>query len=118
MSKIVRVILSPEAEETYKSLERRAATSKLEKSIFNAIKNKTQLLKLDIHYGSPISKDKIPLTYRQKYGITNLFRVELPQFWRMLYSLTDSPSQNEIVAFVIEISSHPEYNQRFGYRGH
>jgi hypothetical protein len=42
-----------------------------------------ELLKENIHYGQPIAKKLIPVEYKTKYGITNLFRVELPNFWRM-----------------------------------
>ncbi len=116
MNKNIRVVLSPEAEEIYKYLNEKAPASKLERSIFNAIKKKVERIKVNQHYGDPISKDKIPLEYQQKYGITNLFRVELPQFWRMLYALVDGESQIEIVAFILEISSHEKYNKLFGYK--
>ncbi|MFH0714051.1 MAG: hypothetical protein V1722_00220 [Candidatus Micrarchaeota archaeon] len=115
MNKIVRVVLSPEAEETYKILNSRAASSKLDSSILKAINKKVELIKVNTHYGNPISKDKIPKEYKQKYGVTNLFRVELPQFWRMLYSLVDGNSQVEIIAFVLEISNHGKYNKLFRY---
>jgi len=89
MTKKVRVILSPEAEEVYKYLNAEAPHSKKERLILNAINNKVELIKTNPHYGDPISKKLIPRQYREKYRITNLFRVELPDFWRMLYTLTD-----------------------------
>lgn len=116
MSKSVRVILSPEAEEVYKHLNEKAPSAKLERSILNAVNKKVELIKANFHYGEPIAKDKIPQEYRQKYGVTNLFRVELPQFWRMLYSLTKGETEIEIVAFVLEISDHGKYDKLFGYK--
>ncbi|MBI5228601.1 hypothetical protein HY991_00715 [Candidatus Micrarchaeota archaeon] len=116
MNKTVRVILSPDAEEVYKYLNEKAPSSKLERSILNAVNKKVELIKANIHYGEPISKDKIPLEFKQKYGVTNLFRVELPQFWRMLYTLTDGESEIEIIAFILEISSHEDYDKLFGYK--
>ncbi|MFH1107412.1 MAG: hypothetical protein V1787_05970 [Candidatus Micrarchaeota archaeon] len=65
MNKAVRVILSPEAEEVYKHLNARAPESKLERSILNAINKKVELIKANIHYGEPISKDKIPNEYKR-----------------------------------------------------
>jgi hypothetical protein len=35
----------------------------------------------------------------------------------MLYTLTDGETKIEIIAFVIEILNHKDYNKRFGYRG-
>ena len=54
--------------------------------------------------------------YKTKYAATNLFRVELPSFWRMLYTLTDGESQIEIIAFILEVIDHKEYNKKFGYK--
>ncbi len=116
MNKRVRVILSPEAEEVYRYLNQRAADSKLERSILNAVNKKVELIKINSHYGEPVSKDKIPHIYRTKYDINNLFRVELPQFWRMLYSLTHGESEIEIIAFILEIHAHDAYDKRFDYR--
>jgi len=114
--KKVRVILSPEAEEVYKHLNEEAPTSKTERMILNAINKKVELIKVNHHYGDPIAKALIPQEYKDKYGITNLFRVELPNFWRMLYTLTDGESNIEIIAFVLDIMDHPAYDKKFGYR--
>jgi len=109
--KKVRVIFSPEAEEVYKRLNEVAPNSKVDRSILNAINKKVELIKANIHYGEPIAKRLIPEEYKTKYEATNLFRVELPSFWRMLYTLTDGESQIEIVAFVLDVIDHKEYNK-------
>jgi hypothetical protein len=111
--KKIKIILSPEAEEVYKYLNANV-NSKIENSILNAIHKKAELIKLNPHYGNPISKDLIPREYIIKYGITNLFRIELPNFWRMLYTLTNR-GQIEIIAFVLDIVNHKRYNKKFGY---
>ncbi len=114
--KTVRVILSPEAEEAYKQLNKEAAESKTEKAILNGIDSKIELIKENIHYGNPIAKKLIPKEYKEKYGITNLFRVKLPHYWRMLYSLTDGETKIEIISFVLDLIDHPTYNKKFGYK--
>ena len=118
MKKPVRVVLSPEAEEAYKQLNAVAADSKIERSILNAIDKKRELIKANMHYGEPIAKDKIPDEYRIKYGITNLFWVELSNFWRMLYTLTNNETEVEIIAFVLDIMDHEKYSKKFRYKGH
>ncbi len=115
MGKIVKVILSADAAEVYKHLNEEAERSKIEKSILNAINTKIELIKANFHYGFPIAKNLIPKEYVEKYGITNLFRVELSNYWRMLYTLKDGESEIEIIAFVLDIIDHPEYNDKFGY---
>ncbi len=88
--KPVKVILSPEAEEVYKYLNEKAPTSKIESSILKAIGKKKELIKANIHYGEAIAKNKIPGEYILKYGVTNLFWVSLPSYWRMIYTLTNN----------------------------
>ena len=85
--------------------------------IFNAVNKKIELIKLNIHYGNPIAKKLIPEEYKIKYGIANLFRIELPQFWRMLYTLTNGETEIEIIAFVLDVIDHKTYNKKFGYKG-
>ena len=116
MNKIIRVIFSPEAEEVYNYLNKESVSSKKERMILRAFNDKVKLIKTNPHYGNPIAKRLIPKDYQLKYGITNLFRVELPNFWRMLYTLADGESEIEIIAFVLDIINHKAYNKKFGYR--
>lgn len=114
--KEVRVILSEDAEEAYRYLNEHAPESKIDRSILNSINAKVELLKSNPHYGVPISKSLIPEEYIEKYGIKNLFRVELARYWRMLYTLTDGESIVEIIAFVLDIVDHKRYNKKFAYK--
>jgi len=88
--KQVRIVLSQEAEEVYKKLNSESESDKQSRMILKAVNNKIELIKANIHYGNPIAKNLIPEEYKQKYSVTNLFRVELPAFWRMLYTLTNN----------------------------
>jgi len=114
--KTVRVILSPEAEEVYKYLNEHATHSKHERTFLNAVNNKIELIKTNTHYGDSVAKKLIPSEYKVKYGVNNLFRVELPNYWRMLYTLTEGENQVEIIAFILDMIDHKEYDKKFGYR--
>ena len=114
--KSVKIILSPEAEEVYNFLVSESQTSKIENSILNAFMKKKDLVKLNPHYGDPISKKLIPNEYVERYGISNLFRVELPNYWRMLYTLTNDEQEIEIIGFVLDIIDHKKYNKKFKYK--
>jgi len=114
--KIVKIILSPEAEEVYSYLNREAVMAKQERMILKAVNRKIELIKANPHYGNPIAKNLIPKEYILKYGANNLFRVELPNFWRMLYMLTEGGTKIEIVSFIIDIIDHKTYNKKFGYK--
>ena len=113
--KTIRVILSPEAEEVYKYLNSNASNSKTENTILKSLNKKIELIKANYHYGNPIAKNLIPKEYIQKYGIKNLFRVELPNYWRMLYTLVEGQTEIEIIAFVLDVHDHKLYNKKFGY---
>ena len=115
--KLVKVKLSSEAEEVYRHLNHEAPTSKTERMILKAVNQKVDLIKSNPHFGNPIAKNKIPEEYKQKYNVTNLFRVELPAAWRMLYTLTDGESEIEIIAFILDLIDHNQYDKKFGYRG-
>lgn len=111
--KKTRVILSSDAEKVYKRLKK---DSKEERMILDRFHDKVSLIKQDIHHGNPINKRLIPAMYKKKYGIKNLFRVELPQFWRFVYTLTDGENKEEIIIFILDIFDHKTYNRIFSYR--
>jgi len=114
--KTIRIILSPEAKEIYEYLNKEAPTSKTERMLLKAIQQKIEFIKKNPHYGNPIPKRLIPKEYKERYGNINLFRVELPNFWRMLYTLTEGETKIEIVAFILDIIDHPTYDKKFGYK--
>ncbi len=113
--KRVRIKFSKEAEEVFKYLNEEAQKSKIDKSILKSIQKKSEFIKVNFQYGDPVSKNLIPKEYIERYGINNLFRVELPNFWRMLYSVEEGETQIEIIAFILDIVDHKEYNRKFKY---
>ena len=110
--KTTKIKLSKEAEEVFKHLNKESNNSKFEKSILKSINQKAELIKQNFQYGDPIAKKLIPNEYTKRYGITNLFRVELPNFWRMLYTIKEGESQIEIIAFILDIIDHKIYNKK------
>lgn len=114
--KHVSVSLSPEAYEVYQYLLNSAPNSKQEKAIFNAFLQKIELIKKTPHYGQAIAKNLIPMEYKRDYDLKNLFRVELPYFWRMLYTLMPSNEGIEIAIVVLDIVDHKRYDKLFGYK--
>ena len=113
--KRIEAILSDEAEEAYNYLNREAPHSKIERGILRAVNKKAELIKANPHYGNPVAKKLIPREYREKYGINNLFRWQSCRTGGMLYSLADSETKIEIIAFVLDLIGHPTYGKKFGY---
>lgn len=78
--------------------------------LLKSIKQKIEFIKLNPFYGDNVSKKLIP----REYDVQNLWRVELSNFWRMLYTIKGD--QIEIICFVLDIIDHNKYNKLFGYK--
>ena len=121
MNKPVRVIMLGDAELAYKKLNALVGQQRaLEKEnteemqLLRSINQKIQFIKANPFYGDNIKKEQIPDEYKETYKATNLFRVELSGFWRMLYTVKGD--QIEVLCFILEIVDHPAYDKKFGYR--
>lgn len=108
--KEVRILLKDKAKESYLELKKR--TDGEAKSILNSIERMKDILKDNPQYGDPIPKRLIPKEFL-RYGIQNLYRVELSNYWRMLYTIEGN--KIEIFLFILNIADHKEYNRLFGY---
>lgn len=111
LGKEVRVLLKGKAKDAYLELKRRE--DKISQSILRSFDRVKEVLKTNPQYGVPVAKELIPEEYK-KEGITNLYRAELSNFWRMLYTLEGN--RVEIFVFILSISDHPDYDKLFGYR--
>ncbi len=121
MNKFIRIIFLDKADRAYKRLNeivgqqiKEGKEHTEEMQLLKSIRQKIELIKVNPFYGDNIKKHLIPKEYSTNYDATNLFRVELSQFWRMLYTIKGD--QIEIICFVLDIIDHPNYNKKFGYR--
>jgi len=64
--------------------------------------------------GQKIHKTLWPKQYIQKYGITNLWRLRLDNYWRMLYTIMGDDVR--VVAVIIDVMNHGDYDRKFGYK--
>jgi hypothetical protein len=112
----VGIVLTEEAHAVYTRLQMASRRSKHEAAIFNALTQKFDNLKLNTHYGQAVPKQFIPNEYKALYGVKNLFKIDMPNYWRMLYTITDGENGTEVIVLVLDIFSHEEYNKKFGYR--
>lgn len=110
--KEVRIILKGKGKKSYLELKKR--NDKEAKTILNSFNRIKEVLKENPQYGDPISKKLIPNNFK-KLGIKNLYRVELSNYWRILYTIEGNTV--EILLFVLSIVDHKEYNKLFGYSG-
>ena len=113
LGKEVRIFLREQAKESFLILKARQEKDKEARSIFNSVERIIEILKQNPQYGDPIPKRLIPKSLI-KLGIKNLYRVELSNYWRMLYTIEGN--EVEIFLFVLNIVDHKDYNKLFGYK--
>lgn len=121
MNKPVRVILLDEADSEYKKLNelvgqqiKSGKENTEEMQLLKSIHQKKEFIKYNPFYGDNISKNIIPKAYVIKYDTKNLWRVELTNYWRMLYTIKGD--QIEIICFILDIIDHKRYDKKFGYK--
>ena len=116
VGKPIRVIIINDAKEAYIKLNeivgyqlKQGKDNSPEIQLLRSIKNKIEFIKQNPFYGDNIKKEQIP----KKYPVPNLWRVELTNYWRMLYTIRGD--EIEIICFILDIIDHPMYNKIFSY---
>ncbi len=120
-NKEIRVILSDEADEVYGELNqivgeemKKDIESSFHQSLLKSINRIIDLLKKNPFAGNQIPKRQIPEKYINKYDVDNVWRIELANRWRLIYTITGD--QIEIINFIISIFDHKKYDKVFGYK--
>jgi len=63
--------------------------------------------------GIQIPKKLIPKQYLKKYNIHNLWKYNLPDAWRLLYSI--EANEIRVISIVLEWMDHKSYERKFKY---
>lgn len=121
--KEVNVILSQEANEVYEELNRIVGEEKKEgiessfhQTLLRSINRIKDLLKDNPFAGDQVKKKQIPPKYIVEYNVDNLWRIELANRWRLVYTITGN--KIEIINFILNIFDHKNYDKIFGYKGY
>lgn len=109
--KEVRVLLKGQAKESFLKLKKR--NDKESQSLLRSVQRIINILKDNPQFGDPIAKRLIPIKFKHQ-GIQNLYRAELSNYWRLLYTIEGD--KIEIFLFVLNIIDHKHYDKLFGYR--
>ena len=64
--------------------------------------------------GIQIPKKLIPKEYLAKYGIDNCWKYNLPNAWRLIYSVVDA-EEILLISLVLEWLGHKNYERKFKY---
>ncbi len=84
-----------------------------EKELHQFIDRAIDDLKQKPSCGIKISKNIWPKDYVRKYEITNLWKYDLPNAWRLIYTIENDGVK--IVSIILEWFNHKDYEKRFGY---
>ena len=121
IKKKITIRLVGDAEKAYQGLNKivgqqrsQGITSSKDITLLKGINRIFDIIVNNPFYGENAKKGLIPVEYRQKYGADNLFIADLPDYWRMIYTMESD--EIEIIAFVLDIINHDEYNKRFKFR--
>ena len=128
MNKRVSVKLLGEAKEEYLKLQgivrnekEKGIASSFHQALLRSIDSKIAILKQNYDYGTQIPKKQVPAKYLDAYEVTNLWKVDLSGYWRMIYTLRQ-PEREEtetgvmlIWLDVLDIIGHEKYDKVFGY---
>ncbi len=84
-----------------------------EKQLFGFINRAINDLKENPFCGIRVPKKLWPKEYIQKHQITNLWKYNLPNYWRLVYTLIGN--EIKIVRVILEWMDHKDYEKRFNY---
>ena len=84
-----------------------------EKQLYELINRAIDDLQEDPKRYIQIPKTNWPKEYIRKYKINNLWKYDLPNGWRLIYTMRHD--KVEIMSIVLEWFSHKDYERKFGY---
>jgi len=84
-----------------------------DKKLFEFINRAIDDLKKDPTCGIHIPSKLVPKVYIKKYNVNNLWKYDLPNAWRLVYSIKGD--EVTIVSVILEWMDHKNYERRFGY---
>ena len=121
LKKTVKVSFAPVFEQDYNKLltevegeKKKGIQNSFNNQLLKAINRTIELLKIQPDYGIHIARKLIPKKFIEEYAINNLWKINLPDAWRLLYTL--NTNRVEILTILLEVINHNEYNKLFKYK--
>jgi Txe/YoeB family toxin of Txe-Axe toxin-antitoxin module len=84
-----------------------------DKKLFVAINKALDNLELNAFSGIQIPKKVIPKEYVVKFNVKNLWKYNLPNGWRLIYSILGD--EIVVVTLILEWFNHKDYEKKFNY---
>jgi len=84
-----------------------------ERELFKFINQAMDNIEKNAFCGIQIRKNLIPKEYVSKYKISNLWKYDLPNAWRLIYSIKGG--KVIVISVLLDWMSHKEYERKFKY---
>ncbi len=102
------IIVHDDVAQTYESWESLAVRGRHPaKAVWNSLQSAIVRLRLNAQWGEVIRQQTIPRYFRQKYGVSNLYCVDLAAFHRCFYTIANR------AVILLDIVDHPTYDRWF-----
>ena len=108
-----RVVVHPDLEEAYAAWEELARRHQQPaQAVWKAVLYAIARCRQSGQWGEVIPRAAIPEYFRQRYGVSNLYCVDLAAFHRMFYTIANR------AVVLLDVVDHPAYDKWFpGRRG-
>ena len=83
-----------------------------DRQLFEAVHKAVQTIEQNAFSGIQLRKYLIPKEYQVKYAVKNLWKYNLPNGWRLLYSIEQEDLV--IISVILEWFDHKEYERKLG----
>ena len=100
-------------EKVKEAVEELKKYDKDEKGLYRYLSDAFREIEENAFCGIQIPKRLIPKEYAQKYKVHNLWKYNLPDAWRLLYSVENQ--EIVVVSIVLEWMDHKTYKKKFKY---
>lgn len=100
-------------EKVRKAFEELKKSTTEDKQLYEWISRALADIQKNAFCGIQIPKNLIPKEYTKKYDVRNLWKYNLPNAWRLLYSIEGRDVK--IISIILEWLDHKKYERRFKY---
>jgi len=96
------------------SFEKLKQSKTEDKQLYDFLERAFKDIEENAFCGIRVPKKLIPKEYKKKYSIDNLWKYNLPNAWRLIYSV--GKEELIVVSIILEWLDHTSYSRKFGYR--
>lgn len=100
-------------EKVQEAFEKLSKSTKDKQKVHEWLVRAFEDIKENAFCGIQVPKRLIPKEYVKKYKVNNLWKYNLPNAWRLFYSVENT--EIIVVSIVLEWMSHKDYEKKFKY---